>query len=273
MDEVFTFKDWDEMTEELLGGLRFLLGLYAQSGAENVKIHMKPYIKKAVSDYYDSVCFGALATENLKRYGDRDERFIEDIKGDIEKASVTTAKELLSGVDSAEDILSDFNSLINELSRILRKRKSDFEEMLGSFSGQMIRYMLLWDCEDCGLTRYRFMTVGESCDACEALDGKIFDIKDAQSGINLAPMHPNCNCITQILDDELNVVVTVGGKEKEDFGVKEYDGYFAPSLRIPKDECKKLEVNNMYIFQDEIKILTEQCPEMKRILKSFILSF
>lgn len=234
MGEVFTFKEWNEMAKELLGGLRLLLGLYARSGAENVKIHMKPYINKAVSDYYDSVCLGALAVENIERYGDRGERFIRDIKRDIEKASAATAKELLYGVDSAENIF-DFNNLINELSQILRKRKDNFEEMLGSFSGQMLRYMLLWDCEDYGLTRYRFMTVGESCDACKSLDGKIFDIKDAQSGINLAPMHPNCDCTTHILDDNLNVVMTVGGKENEDFGAAEYDGYFAPFLRIPKD--------------------------------------
>lgn len=32
------------------------------------------------------------------------------------------------------------------------------------------------------------------CDACADLDGKIFKMKDAQTGINVPPIHPNCRC-------------------------------------------------------------------------------
>lgn len=43
---------------------------------------------------------------------------------------------------------------------------------------------------------YIFHALGDACPVCAALDGEHFKVKDAEPGINISPMHPNCRCST-----------------------------------------------------------------------------
>lgn len=47
-----------------------------------------------------------------------------------------------------------------------------------------------------GVEKYRFLSLEavNSCQDCTSLDGNIYDVEDAQEGVNLPPMHPNCQC-------------------------------------------------------------------------------
>ena len=49
------------------------------------------------------------------------------------------------------------------------------------------------------------MTEGENCEDCNSLDGKTFPLSEAKIGENMAPMHPNCNCRTGVLDKNGNI--------------------------------------------------------------------
>lgn len=48
--------------------------------------------------------------------------------------------------------------------------------------------------EEAGISRYRYVAVldGRTSEICQELDGKEFDLKDAQVGVNMHPMHPWC---------------------------------------------------------------------------------
>lgn len=46
--------------------------------------------------------------------------------------------------------------------------------------------------------------------SCGALDGQVFDVRDAQAGVNYPPMHPNCRCTTYAVFDD-------GSDEEADF--------------------------------------------------------
>jgi SPP1 gp7 family putative phage head morphogenesis protein len=50
------------------------------------------------------------------------------------------------------------------------------------------------DYEELGVEQYQFMaTLDDSTsDICAALDGEVFNVSDAQEGVNYPPMHPNC---------------------------------------------------------------------------------
>lgn len=54
------------------------------------------------------------------------------------------------------------------------------------------------DYEEFGVDQYQFMATldDRTSDICGALDGEIFDVKDAQEGVNYPPMHPNCRSTT-----------------------------------------------------------------------------
>lgn len=45
-----------------------------------------------------------------------------------------------------------------------------------------------------GFAMYEFIANRNCCDACQALDGKHFKVKDMMPGHNAAPIHPHCRC-------------------------------------------------------------------------------
>lgn len=55
-----------------------------------------------------------------------------------------------------------------------------------------------------GVTKYRFFSLEavNSCQDCTDMDGNVYDVDDAQEGVNLPPIHPNCQCwIVEYEDD------------------------------------------------------------------------
>ena len=76
--------------------------------------------------------------------------------------------------------------------------------------------MVLWEYQDCGFNRYRYVAVGTTCKGCTALDGQIFSIDEAEPGVNFGTLHPHCDCKTEILDANGNVVYTISSVKKEE---------------------------------------------------------
>lgn len=52
-----------------------------------------------------------------------------------------------------------------------------------------------------GFAMYEFIANSNCCDACQALDGKHFKVKDMMPGDNAAPIHPHCRCSTAPWED------------------------------------------------------------------------
>lgn len=50
--------------------------------------------------------------------------------------------------------------------------------------------------------QYTFLALGSACEACLALDGKHFKVKEMLPGDNAPPIHPNCRCATSAYMDE-----------------------------------------------------------------------
>lgn len=52
--------------------------------------------------------------------------------------------------------------------------------------------------ENVGLEKYQFLATLDfkTSEICQSLDGKIFNVKDRQIGLNCNPMHPNCRSTT-----------------------------------------------------------------------------
>jgi len=54
-----------------------------------------------------------------------------------------------------------------------------------------------------GVSKYRFLSLEASntCQDCSDLDGNVYDVEDAQEGVNLPPIHPNCQCWIEEVED------------------------------------------------------------------------
>ena len=57
---------------------------------------------------------------------------------------------------------------------------------------------------EAGVEEYEYMATLDAltCEACGALDGKVFKVKDVKPGVNYPPMHPNDRCTTIEHDPE-----------------------------------------------------------------------
>lgn len=63
--------------------------------------------------------------------------------------------------------------------------------------------------EDNGITKYEFIAYldNKTSKICRRLNGQVFNVKDAVSGVNRPPMHPNCRSqIIPLVDDILKTV-------------------------------------------------------------------
>lgn len=80
---------------------------------------------------------------------------------------------------------------------------------------QLKAYMLLWDYQNKGFKYYQIKTNGDNCEECNNLEGKKLLISEGQIGINLPPFHPNCDCTTQIIDNNGNIVFSITDEVKE----------------------------------------------------------
>ena len=102
------------------------------------------------------------------------------------------------------------------LNTILDRRMRNLRQLLQSSAGQMEQFMILWEYQDCGFNRYRYVAVGTTCEGCTALDGQIFSIDEAEPGVNFGTLHPHCDCKTEILDANGNAVYTISSVKKEE---------------------------------------------------------
>ena len=102
------------------------------------------------------------------------------------------------------------------LNTILDRRMRNLRQLLQSSAGQMEQFMILWEYQDCGFNRYRYVAVGTTCEGCTALDGQIFLIDEAEPGVNFGTLHPHCDCKTEILDANGNAVYTISSVKKEE---------------------------------------------------------
>ena len=52
-----------------------------------------------------------------------------------------------------------------------------------------------------GFEEYTFLSLGDACPICKALDGKHFKVKKMMPGKNASPMHPRCRCSAAAHED------------------------------------------------------------------------
>ncbi len=56
---------------------------------------------------------------------------------------------------------------------------------------------------DLGIEEYEFIATldGRTCKFCAPLDGQVFQVSEAEAGVNYPPIHPRCRCTTGMADD------------------------------------------------------------------------
>lgn len=204
---------------------------------------------KKIREFYAEFQLSDKTQRQLAHYGDRAEILTKQFQKELDTAYRTTIRTARRELDLMVMQGKTAKETITHMRMVLNKRINTLKKQLQNFAGQTERIMVLWEYQDCGYERYRYVSVGETCDDCTALDGEIFAISELQPGVNFGPLHPNCDCRADILDHTGAVVFSFMADKKDDetksppqktksfwdyFSLKtlqESDNYLAKSLR------------------------------------------
>ena len=103
---------------------------------------------------------------------------------------------MLSGKSSrkiAEDIAKRYNVSISNAERLVRT-ETNYIANMSEIEGY----------KESGIEKYRFVATLDSRTSkiCQSLDGQEFPVSEAETGVNLPPMHPRCRSTTISVIDE-----------------------------------------------------------------------
>lgn len=105
-----------------------------------------------------------------------------------------TRKELFGSLNR---IYTDMNGYRTERNRMMKNfQTTEYEAMrlLRTESARIRGHAEIESAEVHGATHYIYIAEDKACDACKMLDGRAFKVEDAEMGVNLYPLHPNCRC-------------------------------------------------------------------------------
>lgn len=96
-----------------------------------------------------------------------------------------------------------------QMTKIVAERfevsNSAAERLVRTESAHVVEQATLAGYTESGVEKYEYSAVLDTrtSEICEALDGKVFPLSDAQPGVNYPPMHPNCRSTTfPVYDNE-----------------------------------------------------------------------
>lgn len=106
----------------------------------------------------------------------------------------TTQKEVFK---SLSQIYATMDGYRNERNRLMDKMQTtEYETMrlLRTENARIGSQMQVEAYKANEFTHFIYVAEPGACDICGPLDGKIFPVSEAQIGLNLKPLHPNCRC-------------------------------------------------------------------------------
>lgn len=123
------------------------------------------------------------------------------------QSTVTRIKDLAKQASMTNEASIDWAKKVD---RILTGTKSHggasrkAQRIIRTESCRQLNGATISDFKARGVTKYRFLSLEavNSCKECTDLDGNVYDVDDAQEGVNLPPMHPNCQCWIVEYEDE-----------------------------------------------------------------------
>ena len=187
-------------------------------------------LEKHITDFYDELRLSLETSKKLDLYGNRGKEFEKEFNGYLRQSKDSLIRVVKDEMNLQIMQSKDAKSAVDHIQKVLSKRLSSLKNFLKASAGQLERYMILWDYQDKVYTHYRLKVNGDTCEKCTDLDGKVFPVSKAKSGVNFAPIHPNCDCSAEILDENGKTVFEVGQKA-EDKENNDSLGYLQASLR------------------------------------------
>ena len=120
------------------------------------------------------------------------------INRDIQ-STINRVKDVAKQVSMSTEAKTDWSKKVSQILTGTRShggasRKA--QRIIRTESCRQLNNATIGDFKARGVSKYRFFSLEatNSCQECTDLDGNVYDVDDAQEGVNLPPLHPNCQC-------------------------------------------------------------------------------
>lgn len=129
----------------------------------------------------------------------------DDINRDIRQA-VTKIREVCQRASQDTDAKHDY---AKDVDRILTGKdgsggaSAKAQMIMRTQTCHELNHTTIADMKARGIKRYRFLSLEarNTCPECSHMDGNTYEVDDSQEGVNLPPMHPNCQCWIEEVED------------------------------------------------------------------------
>jgi len=179
------------------------------------------YVTEDISAFYTKII--NRVDGQLKGYGERADKLRNQYRNDFEKSMQTTIQKIMEEIERCAVMQADSSIVMKRVNTVLEKRRNELQKHLEDVYLQIARCVVLWKYEDNGYIQYSLFAPGENCDPCNLMSGRIFNIKQAMPYINFPPLHPNCDCQVNILDENGDTVRVLDSEGK--FIMEELDDF------------------------------------------------
>lgn len=122
--------------------------------------------------------------------------------------------------------------------------------------------------EDTGTEKYIYMALidGKTSTICRELNNKKFKLKDAQTGVNFPPMHPNCRSTTAPIPDEKALLKKYGVSEEAEKKTKTQEAEAPQKAKTKAKEPMKINLSIVDPFlneseKSELTTILQKAPE------------
>lgn len=105
-----------------------------------------------------------------------------------DKLATLARREITLGFMSGSSV----QKMAKEIDDIMGKGRYAAERLVRTESSYFSNQGELASYRELGITEYTYL--GGGCEICQELNGNSFPIEQAEPGVNLPPMHPNCKC-------------------------------------------------------------------------------
>lgn len=114
--------------------------------------------------------------------------FSQALWENTDKLAVLAKREITLGFMSGASV----QKMAKEINDVMGKGRYAAERLVRTESSYFSNQGELASYRELGVAEYTFL--GGGCEICQELNGKSFPLDEAEAGLNLPPIHPNCKC-------------------------------------------------------------------------------
>ena len=110
---------------------------------------------------------------------------------DTDKLAALARRELTMGFMSGASV----QKMAKSIDDVMHRGRKNAERLVRTESSYFSNQGQMQSYQELGIEEYIFL--GGGCEMCQALNGQAFKLSEAEAGVNLPPIHPNCKCTTR----------------------------------------------------------------------------